>query len=125
MASDPIVRICHEVVEMRAALARHRHQLVEHVHQHGLAAADPAVNVEPLDRLPRAPAFGEQPSERTGLRFQPLRCDLADEMIERRSDPALQRVGGYRTALDHMVEALHDGRMRNEAVAQRHDATGV
>ena len=63
-AVDALVHVEHEFVEMRAPLARHRARLEEQVHQHGLAAADVAVDVEPLDRRQRAFAFGEQPAER-------------------------------------------------------------
>ena len=43
-----LVHVGHELVEMRAALAHHRRRLEEQVHQHGLAAADVAVDVQAL-----------------------------------------------------------------------------
>ena len=58
------MHVLHEVVEMDAALPRHRGAGEEHVHQHALAAPDLAEDVEPhrrrLGRLgeaePHAPA---------------------------------------------------------------------
>ena len=46
-----LVHVGHELVEMHAPLAPDRRGLEEQVHQHGLAAADVAVDVESLDRL--------------------------------------------------------------------------
>ncbi len=59
-----LVHVGHEFVEMNAPLALDRRGLEEEVHQHGLAAADLAVNVESLDRLLLALAGAEQPAER-------------------------------------------------------------
>ena len=47
-----LVHVGHEFVEMRPPLALHRRGLEEQVHQHGLAAADIALDVQALDRLP-------------------------------------------------------------------------
>ena len=61
---NALVHVDHEFVEMRAALARHRARLEKQIHQHGLAAADVAVDVEAFDprllfrRLPNS-----QPSD--------------------------------------------------------------
>ena len=62
---------------MRAALVGDRAVLEEQVHQHGLAAADLAVNVKPARRLV---LVGKQPAE------QPL---LAHRLVTRK--PLLQR----------------------------------
>ena len=59
-----LVHVGHEFVEMHAPLAPDRRGLEEQVHQHGLAAADLAVDVESLDRLLLALAGAEQPAER-------------------------------------------------------------
>ena len=51
----------HEFVEMGAALVLDRALLEEQIHQHGLAAADVAMDVEPARR--RLVLVGEQPAE--------------------------------------------------------------
>ena len=45
-----LMHVGHEFVEMHAALALHRAGREEQVHQHGLAAADLAVDVKPFQR---------------------------------------------------------------------------
>ena len=58
---------------MRAALADDGARLEEQVHQHGLAAADLAINVKALDRLARALlALAEQPAERRRFAREPV-----------------------------------------------------
>ena len=61
---NALVHVDHEFVEMRAALAQHRARLEEQIHQHGLAAADLAVDVKALDRRLLVLAAAEQPAER-------------------------------------------------------------
>ena len=61
---NPLVHIRHELMKMRAAFALDRARLEEQIHQHGLAAPDLAVNVEPLQRRAGLFALGEQPSQR-------------------------------------------------------------
>ena len=41
------MHLAHEFVEVQSCLALQRHRLVEAVHQEALAAADPAVHVDP------------------------------------------------------------------------------
>ncbi len=53
------VDLLHERVEMDPALFRDRRGAEEQVHQHRLAAPDPAVDVEPLRRLDTAAAQPE------------------------------------------------------------------
>ena len=57
-----LVHVGHEFMEVDAALALHRARGEEQIHQHGLAAADVAVNVETLDRSLRL-VLGEQPAK--------------------------------------------------------------
>ena len=47
---DLLMRLGHEFVEMGAALVLDRALLKEQIHQHGLAAADLAMNVKPPRR---------------------------------------------------------------------------
>ena len=65
VAVDPLVHLGHEFVEMGAALVRHLALLEEQVHQHGLAAPDLAMDVEPAWR--RLVLVGEQPAEQALL----------------------------------------------------------
>ena len=62
---DALMHLGHEFVEMRAALVRDRALLEEQVHQHGLAAADVAMNIEPARR--RLVVIAEQPLEQALL----------------------------------------------------------
>ena len=64
-AVDPLMHLGHELVEMGAALVLDRAVVKEHVHQHGLAAADFAMNVEPARR--RLVLVGEKPPEQALL----------------------------------------------------------
>jgi hypothetical protein len=59
-----LVDVGHELVEMHPALAHHRRRREEQIHQHGLAAADVAVNVEPAHRPVAVVAAREQARER-------------------------------------------------------------
>src|SRR5262249_6742684 len=67
-----LVHLGHELVKMDAALAQDRRGLEEQVHQHSLAAADLAVDVEPSDDVVVARARAEQPAERRRLARQPV-----------------------------------------------------
>src|SRR5690606_16464639 len=58
MTPDAIMDVGHEVVEMGAPFRFDRDQLEEHVHEHGLAAADPAMDIKADDSLARLAAFG-------------------------------------------------------------------
>ena len=70
-----LVHVGHEFVEMRAALADHRARLEEQVHQHGLAAADVAEDVEALGGVVVI-AAAEQPADRmaSGAPSDARRC---------------------------------------------------
>ena len=71
LAEDALVHVAHEFVEMRPALALGRQRIKEEVHEHGLAAADLAIDIHALG-LHRGAAL-EQPAERRGfLRQRPL-----------------------------------------------------
>src|ERR1700735_5373042 len=49
-AVDPFMHLGHELVEMRAALMLDRTRVEKQVHQHGLAAANIAVNIKTARR---------------------------------------------------------------------------
>src|SRR6185437_5622372 len=82
----------HELVEMRTALARHRARLKKQIHQHGLAAADLAVNVESFDWRQRARAFGKQPAERRRFSREPVLQDARFEPRQPLDDIELRGV---------------------------------
>ena len=83
---DLLMRLGHEFVEMGAALVLDRRVLKEQVHQHGLAAADLAMNVKPARR--RLALVAEQPAEQ---------AELLRRLVARK--PLLERgecLGGFR-----------------------------
>ena len=87
---NAFVHVEHEFVKMRAALARHRTRFEEQIHQHGLAAADVAVDVEALER--RLLAVAEQPAERRGFARQAMLRDPHLEPCQRLDDGELRVV---------------------------------
>src|ERR1700690_2178591 len=62
---DPLVDLAHEFVEVGTALVLDRALLKEHIHQHGLATPDLAVNVEAARG--RVVLVGKQPAEQSLL----------------------------------------------------------
>ena len=72
---DPLMDVGHELVEMNAAFAHDRAGLEEEVHEHGLATADLAIDVEAFERLTSLFALSEQPAERRRLARQPVLID--------------------------------------------------
>ena len=64
MGRDPIVDVSHEIVEVNPTLARCLDLFEKQIHQHGLAPADGAENVEAFDYRLRLLAACEQPPQR-------------------------------------------------------------
>ena len=124
MLLDAVMHVGHEGVEVHPTLAAHRHRFEEQIHQHGLAAADTAVDVKAGYLLGGRPVFGEQPAERARLALQTLRPDLIVQAVKRNDDRALRRIVGDLAGLDEMRIALRDGRMRLKAVTQMHRSQG-
>src|SRR5690606_30227276 len=120
MLLDAIMHVGHEIVEMDAPLALRRHKLEEHVHEHGLATADSAMHVKAPDGSLLLPSFCEQPAQRAGFARDQLFAKFTDQPVKPLNDTSLGGVTGDRTAGDHMVVALPDGRMRFKAVAKVH-----
>ena len=89
---DAFVHVEHEFVKMRAALAHDRARLEEQIHQHRLAAADIAVDVETLDRGSALLAAGEQPAERRGFARQTIFRDSRFEPRQHVDDVQLRVV---------------------------------
>ncbi|MEY9525420.1 hypothetical protein ABIF70_006561 [Bradyrhizobium japonicum] len=95
---DALMRFRHELVEMRAALVLDGAVLEEQVHQHGLAAADFAMDVEPARRLVLVAA--EQTTEQALLA---LRLVIREPLVERRigfGDVGLRSIGLDRAGRD-------------------------
>jgi len=69
---DALVHVGYEFMKMRSAFANDWARLEEQVHQHGLAAADLAENVEALDRILAALACAKQPAERGRFACKPM-----------------------------------------------------
>src|SRR4029453_12480353 len=61
---NTFVYVGHEFVKMNSSLWHARPSLKEQTHQHGLAAADFAVNVQTFERRPGVLALPEQPTKR-------------------------------------------------------------
>ena len=76
---DALMHVGHELVEMRAPLVLDATVLEEQIHQHGLAAADLAMDVEPVRRLVLVAA--EQAAEQALLA---LRLVAREPLVERR-----------------------------------------
>jgi hypothetical protein len=79
---DALVHVGHEFMKMRSALANDWARLEEKVHQHGLAAADLAENVDACAKQPAErgrfackPMFAQPPIKRAKL---PKDCLLGD-----------------------------------------------
>lgn len=92
MLVDALMHIGHEFMEMRPTLALDGHGIEEHVHQHRLAAADPTMDVEPLDRLALPLARGEQPAECIGLARRSAGKQFRRQVIEPSCDCKLRRI---------------------------------
>ena len=109
---NALVHVEHEFVKMRAALARHRARLEEQIHQHRLAAANVAVDVEAFDSRLFALAVAEQPTERGRFARQAI---LRDARFEPRQplddgelrDIALDPAGGYARRISRCDRARH------------------
>ena len=89
---DALVHVGHEFVEVHAPLALDRRGLEEQVHQHGLAAADVAVDVEPLDRLLLVFARAEQPAERRRFPRQPVLAQALFQLGQEIDGACLRRI---------------------------------
>ena len=103
-----LVGIGHEFVKVRAAPALHRAHVVEQVHQHGLAAADLAVDVESLDRV-LAFVAAEQPAELRGLARETVAREPLLEPRQPRGDGKLRRIALDLPRVDQGVVAFNDG----------------
>ncbi len=114
---DALVHVGHEFVEMGAALALpHRHGFKEQVDQHGLAAADRAVDVEAADFRDGVVAAGEQPAERRGLAGETANGEALLQLRERGHHLGLARIG-------HDVAGCHArdiARSEHRAAGLRH-----
>ncbi len=90
-AMDPLVDLAHELVEVDAPLRDRPGHGEELVHEHGLATADLAINVEAARRCRLA---GEEPAERTGFRGKTPFAQCPIKLVEARRQRALRRVVG-------------------------------
>ncbi len=86
---DALMHFAHEFVEVDAALRHGGGEGEELVHQHGLAAADLAVDVEPPGWRGAA---CEQPAERAGLGGEPLLAEPPVEVVETRRQAHLRGI---------------------------------
>ncbi len=77
---QPCVHVGHEGVEVRPALEPRRGRVEEHVHQHGLAAADRAVDINPARRL--GGLEPHQAREGAGLGLRAIAVEARGERIK-------------------------------------------
>ena len=90
-AVDALVHVGHELVKVGPALVFDRARFEEQVHQHGLAAADLAMDVDALDRL-GALAVTEQAAEQILLGDRPIADQPLLERRKRRRGALLRRI---------------------------------
>ncbi len=93
IAVHALVHVGHEFVKMHAAFALHHAGREEQIHQHGLAAADFAVDVKPFQRRAGLLAFGEQPAERRRLARHPALIETVRERRHLRRQHRLAGIG--------------------------------
>ena len=104
---NALVHIGHEGMKMNPTLASYRERLEKQVHQHGLAAADRAPDVEPARRCGIAPA--EQPAQRARLAGEPVAAQALRQGFELAQKRDLCRVAFERTAAhESVVRAVMD-----------------
>ena len=108
------VDVGHEGVEVGAALLRDVDRREEQVHQHGLAAPDRAVNVEPARRLGRLRA--EQAREGAGLRVRPVAAEPVTERVELFDKVRLGGIGGDLARVDQRAVTVGE---RSHAFVQK------
>ena len=104
---DAVMHIRHEFVEMRPTLALDRHKREEQIHQHGLAATNPAVDVETArhDGL-LGLARRKKPAERARLSGGALGLNGFQQGIEPRRHCSLQWVGLQLAGGDHRIQPV-------------------
>ncbi len=103
-AMHGVVHVQHELVEMDPLLALHRRGLEEQIHQHGLAAADAAEQVQPLRRRVAPPGQPEPrpPAGDAGRRaIVGHRVVQALQLLHRQP---LRRVGMQRAVADQRTK---------------------
>ncbi|MHC2510775.1 hypothetical protein ACVII1_006013 [Bradyrhizobium elkanii] len=108
VAVDALMRLGHEFVEVRAALVFDRALLEEQIHQHGLAAADLAVDVEPARRLVVLVA-AEQPPEQALLALRLVAREPFIQRAERLGGAGLRGIGLDRAGGDQGLVVLEKG----------------
>ena len=104
------MHVGHELVEVRAAFAPYRARREEQIHQHGLAAADVAVNVEAADRpCLRSLLPNSQPSAED-LRDSRCCASALSSRVELRGDRLLRGIALDLAFGDEGRVTLGDGR---------------
>src|SRR5262249_47688942 len=121
-----LVHVEHELMKVGAALAHDRARAKEQIHEHGLAAADIAEDVEALRRTGVVLAAPEQPPQSRRLARQPLVLEARIETGEPGGDRLLRGVALDLACSDEgSVEVAngggHAGSRRETSARLEHD----
>jgi hypothetical protein len=101
-ALDRLMRFCHEFLEVHAALRRVVDGLEEEIVQHGLAAPNPAIEIEPLWSRAAPPRKGKQtPKPRLAVLRQTI-----GEQLQLFGQQLLRGVWRKLARLNHLPVAL-------------------
>src|SRR5690606_7861791 len=111
MPANTVMNVGHEVVEMRPSLRARWNELEEHVHQHGLAAADVAVDVEASNRFAWFLSLAEKPPKRARLARHPLFLDAVDQRVQFPDDLLLRRIACDGACFDKVCISLRNSKM--------------
>src|SRR5690606_34475367 len=120
MLGNPVVNIRHKVVEMGAPFCACGDELEEHVHQHGLAAPNLAMNVEAGDLVAGLLSLSKQPAKRARLPRHALFLDAIDQEVEFANDLLLRRIACDCACFHKVRVSLRNSKMRGKAVTHVH-----
>ncbi len=105
MRIDALMRISHKIIEMRTAFAFDRQKLEEHIHQHGLAATNFAMNIKSFDGG-NFLALAKQPAKRTRFARKTFGANFLDQPVIACSQFKLCGIGFDLACLDQRVIML-------------------
>ncbi|MNZ74606.1 hypothetical protein D3C78_930570 [compost metagenome] len=108
MRMHTIMHIRHEFMKMAPPFGRDGSHLVEHVHQHRLAAADAAIDIQSLDGGGRPGLAREHPAERALLLGGLARLQIRKDTVKMRRHTKLGGIGLQGASCRQCVELFND-----------------